>query len=143
MQVEGVTAEEFDRRLRNELAGTKSQRPDFSNPALEHPIVRLFLANGVEDRSWVAKKGASRASSEATVLKDLLQPIMHLVFLRLVDIDRCGVAAAQLRLVLAGELSLTEWNKAEEVFGAEQGWRSFAARCDPAGWLVAETYTDE
>eukprot|EP00969_Alexandrium_andersonii_P355555 15444675-Alexandrium_andersonii.AAC.1 len=88
-------------------------------------------------------RAASRSPAEATVLKDLLQPIMHLLFLRLADPDRCVVAAAQLRLVLSGALSLTEWNEAEEAYGAEQGWRSFAARSAPAGWLVAETYTDE
>eukprot|EP00969_Alexandrium_andersonii_P274488 12132007-Alexandrium_andersonii.AAC.1 len=81
---------------------------------MEHPIVQLFLASVVEDRSWVVKKCASRASSEATALKDFLQPIMHLIFLRLVDIDRCLAAAAQLRLVIAGELSLRKWNEAEE-----------------------------
>eukprot|EP00969_Alexandrium_andersonii_P222274 9816955-Alexandrium_andersonii.AAC.1 len=68
---------------------------------------------------------------------------MHVLFLRMVDPARCAQAAAQLRAVIAGELSLTTWNESEEGFGAEQGWRSFAAHDAPAGWLEAESYTDD
>eukprot|EP00969_Alexandrium_andersonii_P033292 1453522-Alexandrium_andersonii.AAC.1 len=68
---------------------------------------------------------------------------MHLLFLRVVDPARCARAAAQLRAVIAGELTLTAWNETEERLGAEQGWRSFAAHDAPAGWLEAESYTDD
>eukprot|EP00969_Alexandrium_andersonii_P031736 1387056-Alexandrium_andersonii.AAC.1 len=62
---------------------------------------------------------------------------MHLLFLRVVVPARCAWAAAQLRAVIAGELTLSAWNEAEEQFGVEQGWRSFAAHEAPAGWLEA------
>eukprot|EP00969_Alexandrium_andersonii_P137731 6091045-Alexandrium_andersonii.AAC.1 len=61
-------------------------------------------------------------------LKDFLQPIMHLIFLRMTDVDRCVVAAANLRKVITGEMDLGKWSEAEEEFGAAQGWRSFATR---------------
>eukprot|EP00969_Alexandrium_andersonii_P265005 11712449-Alexandrium_andersonii.AAC.1 len=67
---------------------------------------------------------------------------MHLIFVRIVDIDRCMGAAARLRMVIAGEAPLSKWNEAEEEYGATQGWRSFATSSDPAGWLEAESYTD-
>eukprot|EP00969_Alexandrium_andersonii_P200843 8872576-Alexandrium_andersonii.AAC.1 len=59
------------------------------------------------------------------------------------DADRCMVAAANLRKVIAGEMDLGKWNEAEEEFGKAHGWRSVATRGDPAGWLEADSYTDE
>eukprot|EP00969_Alexandrium_andersonii_P282597 12493467-Alexandrium_andersonii.AAC.1 len=44
---------------------------------------------------------------------------------------------------MEGQHTLAAWNEVEEAFGAQQGWRSFAASVDPAGWLEPETYTED
>eukprot|EP00969_Alexandrium_andersonii_P027376 1194352-Alexandrium_andersonii.AAC.1 len=59
------------------------------------------------------------------------------------DVDRCLVAADNLRKVMKGEMNLDAWNAAEFEFQKAREWRSFKDCEDPGKMREAADYTDE
>eukprot|EP00969_Alexandrium_andersonii_P285796 12635308-Alexandrium_andersonii.AAC.1 len=59
------------------------------------------------------------------------------------QVDRCVVAAENLKKVVAGEMDLAAWNEAEEEFERTHEWKSFATCDDPAEMREAADYKDE